>query len=183
MKKYLSTTETATVQNYPYGRLRTEATFAIEFNKNKGFRMLFQTVNPKNGVTNKPKATTYSPVMVLTDDNGFISTDVHSFYGTDGINKDCLWMAENFDLFTPEQIQDIYMTVITAIRGDIHGKVVYAGAPKDELMSLYKPALDAAVLGLREKFNTFGEIQIDEQAAKALEQPDFNPFTIREVQL
>jgi len=67
-----------TVDNYPYGfRLRTQIRYWIESKdaKNGGQRFVSQTINPKTGRWNKPKAGTYSPVLVMREDtsNGYIS--------------------------------------------------------------------------------------------------------------
>jgi len=48
------------VDDYPYGfKLRTQAKFWLEFNSGKGYRFLSQTMDPKTGRWNKPKASTY----------------------------------------------------------------------------------------------------------------------------
>lgn len=65
------------VDDYPYGfRLRTQIRYWIETTKN-GQRFVSQTMNPKTGAWNKPKASTYDDVKVLTLDesNGHIHSD------------------------------------------------------------------------------------------------------------
>lgn len=65
------------VDDYPYGfRLRTQIRYWIETTKN-GQRFVSQTLNPKTGAWNKPKAGTYDPIKVLTRDpeNGHIHSD------------------------------------------------------------------------------------------------------------
>lgn len=65
------------VDNYPYGfRLRTQIRYWIETTKN-GQRFVSQTMNPKTGAWNKPKASTYDDIKVLTLDesNGHIHSD------------------------------------------------------------------------------------------------------------
>lgn len=48
------------VEDYPYGfTLRTQARFWLEYKPGKGYRFLSQTMDPKKGVWNKPKASTY----------------------------------------------------------------------------------------------------------------------------
>ena len=72
--------ETAKVVNdYPYGfRLRCKIRYWIETSekKNGGQRFVSQTTNPKKAgeFWNKPKASTYSPVLIMTEneDNGHI---------------------------------------------------------------------------------------------------------------
>ena len=55
-----------TVDNWPYGRFKTTATFTIEAVKGKE-RAARVTVNPKNGRVNKPKKTTYSHKARIVD--------------------------------------------------------------------------------------------------------------------
>lgn len=48
------------VEDYPYGfKARTQAKFWLENNPSKGYRFLSQTMDPKTGRWNKPKASTY----------------------------------------------------------------------------------------------------------------------------
>lgn len=54
------------VEDYPYGfRLRTQIRYWIDTTKN-GQRFVSQTLNPKTGAWNKPKAGTYSEIKILT---------------------------------------------------------------------------------------------------------------------
>ena len=66
------------VVNYPYGGLKTKAYFSIEFNEKKGFRSIFQTIDPKTDRLNNPKKSTYSFFQYLQvvdrDGNNFVNT-------------------------------------------------------------------------------------------------------------
>jgi hypothetical protein len=53
------------VDDYPYGRSRTQKRYWIESKPKHGDRLVTQTLNPKTGRWNKPKAGTYSAVLVL----------------------------------------------------------------------------------------------------------------------
>ena len=54
------------IEDYPYGfRERTQIRYWLEYKSGHGFRQMAQTLNPKTGRWNKPKASTYVPVMVL----------------------------------------------------------------------------------------------------------------------
>lgn len=71
------------VADYPYGfRLRTQIRYWLEANKN-GTRFVSQTLNPKTGEWNKPKASTYVQlgVMVRDEDTGHISWTGWTCYG------------------------------------------------------------------------------------------------------
>ena len=48
------------VDDYPYGRERTEMRFWLEHKGKRGWRLVRQSLNPKNGRWNKPKASTYN---------------------------------------------------------------------------------------------------------------------------
>jgi hypothetical protein len=53
------------VDDYPYGRQRTQIRYWIESKPKFGDRFMAQTKNPKTGRWNKPKAGTYSPLLVM----------------------------------------------------------------------------------------------------------------------
>lgn len=64
------------VDDYPYGfRLRTSIRYWIETKKGHGQRFVSQTLNPKTGNWNKPKAGTYHvlAVMIRNPANGYVS--------------------------------------------------------------------------------------------------------------
>lgn len=64
------------VSDYPYGwQLRTQIRYWIETKKGFGQRFMSQTLSPKTGKWNKPKAGTYSVLAVMVEDesNGHIS--------------------------------------------------------------------------------------------------------------
>ena len=70
------------VEDYPYGfTLRTQIRYWIESNK-RGDRFVSQTLNPKTGQWNKPKASTYNEVKVMyrEPDTGYIRADALSLY-------------------------------------------------------------------------------------------------------
>lgn len=178
--KYLKTTDIATVENYPYGRLKAKATFSIEYKKGCGARMVFQTINPKTGRINNPKKGGYVPAMVLTDTDGFISSKHLRFYGADGINEDSKFMFENFDLFTAEQVEDIYGMLFNTLKLEAVASVRYAGAKFEDVKPILEASVRAAVRGFKERglINTFGDIKIDLEALAKTKDPDFNPFKI-----
>jgi hypothetical protein len=53
------------IQDYPYGRLRTQKRVWLEYREGFGFREMHQTLNPKNNRWNKPHAGQYSALIVL----------------------------------------------------------------------------------------------------------------------
>lgn len=93
--------ETAFVQpDYPYGRLRCQRRVWLEYKPREGFRTVYQTSNPKrnNDWGNKPKASTYSmlEVLTLTDEHMYQGqcTDVQGWVGFNGnLERFTAWMA------------------------------------------------------------------------------------------
>ncbi len=83
LKGHTSADTAYVVADYPYGfRLRTSIRYWLETNKN-GTRFVSQTLNPKTGTWNKPKASTYCSlgVMVRDESNGHISWTGWTPYG------------------------------------------------------------------------------------------------------
>ena len=175
---YLKTSDKAIVNNYPYGSLKATVTFSIEFDKKKGFRSVFQSVNPKNGRINAPKKSTYSDIVIMEDNNGFITNKHISLNGQDEINKGCKFIAENFDLFTPEQIEYLYLLVISMLKVTSIAVVQYRGANFDDVKPIIAIPLNAAVNGLKEKINNFHNIVIDTVALDKTEIPNYQPFKV-----
>jgi hypothetical protein len=64
------------VEDYPYGfHLRTTIRYWIESKAKHGDRLVSQTLNPKTGRWNKPKAGTYSTLQVLyVNEEGHVKT-------------------------------------------------------------------------------------------------------------
>ena len=83
LKGHTSADTAYVVDDYPYGfRLRTQIRYWLETNKN-GTRFVSQTLNPKTGAWNKPKASTYVQLGVMVKDlsNGHISWTGWTYYG------------------------------------------------------------------------------------------------------
>ena len=64
--------------DYPYGfRLRCQIRYWVETKKGFGQRFVSQTLNPKTGKWNKPKAGTYNVIAILIEDEiGHVGIDV-----------------------------------------------------------------------------------------------------------
>ena len=172
----LSVNEKNEVNNYPYGRLKCTAFFSIEFSKTKGFRHIFQTINPKTGRFNAEKKSTYSDLCYMVNDNGFITQRGMSMNGKKELNKAAIFLSENFDLFTPEQIEYFYIKCLAYLKMDMISTIQYGGATLENLKPLYKAATEAAVKGCKEKTNQFHLIVLDKEAIKATCIEGYNPF-------
>lgn len=86
MKQLLGHTSPETayvIADYPYGfRLRTSIRYWIESKKGFGDRFVSQTMNPKTGNWNKPKAGNYRFLMVMyLDEKNYVQTAaIHASY-------------------------------------------------------------------------------------------------------
>ena len=86
MKQLLGHTSEDTayvVADYPYSfTLRTQIRYWVESKKNFGQRFVSQTMNPKTGRWNKPKAGTYSNIitMGLDEETDYVTHDNLSFW-------------------------------------------------------------------------------------------------------
>jgi len=169
-----------TTENYPYGRQRTTAKFYVE-NNPKGYRAVFQTVNPKTGGWNKPKAGTYN-CMILpykNEVNGHYEFCGHNdFNGTEEINRGLHFIADFFDLFTPDQIKDLALAVISGMRTNAIALKVYAGINWDDLKPLVSEQAQIAANISKTGENRFLECILPHDKIEALKPENFNPFTV-----
>lgn len=186
MKTYLRTSETVTVEDYPYGYLKTSATFGMEWNEKKGYRTTFQTINPKTGRVNAVKKSTYSDCMLMYRDHetGHIKYSGYSILGrgAEGCNKAAKFIHQNFDLFSRDQIQTFYRLFLAANAITAKAMLIYCGSEFEQVRPILEPATQAAKEGIKDPTaNVFNRIQIDENALEATKKPDFNPFKVSEI--
>lgn len=176
MKILLKSTETFTTNDYPYGRLRATATFGTEYKEGKGFRTTFQTIDPKSGRVNAVKKSTYYPIIVLQVEDGFADYVHIGMNGGAEINKACKFMAENFHLFTEEQVKGIFAKVSAMLKIEVYSYVNWTGADKDAVLPLILPHYKTALHGFKTGENVFSSIALDIEALEATKQPDYSPF-------
>jgi hypothetical protein len=175
----IPTTERVIVENYPYGfKLRTTLFDYIEFDRKKGFRHCTQTINPKTNRPNNPKKSTYYNLMTrYYDEKGHIKTITHDFNGDESINRGCKFVYENFDLYTPEMIEYIYILILSSIKVTIKAQIIYCGSNFEELKPLFEPAINTITKALKEKTNEFDKIILPIEEINAKKVPNYNPFT------
>lgn len=166
--KYYPTTEKVKVENYPYGyTLKTDKYYSIEFKKGKGHRLIEQTLNPKTGNLNKPKKSVYYTLMLLTvNDEGHIKTHVKDFYDNEGKNRGYKFIFDNFDKFTPDQIEYFALHNIMLLKADIYSKCTYCGSDVKAMLPLYDNAIKALVEIAKTKANLWDKVCIDWQAVE-----------------
>jgi len=93
MKNYLyghdSMKNAYVIEDYPYGRLRTQMKVWVESVPKKGDRVWRQTLNPKTQKWNKPKKSTFSPILFLyQDEKGHVhSTGISQYSSPDEVKK------------------------------------------------------------------------------------------------
>jgi hypothetical protein len=169
--------------NYPYGRSRTTAFFSVEFKKNKGFRTVFQTIDPKNGRLNKPKNSTYySVILPMQRENRHIEYCGYlDFNGHDAINKGLQFMADFYDLFTPEQITETALYALALMKVDFKAQVIYCGSDVETLKPFYTDKFKALVEIVNGNSQDFTAAMLDSAGIEAQKKPDFNPFTVKSV--
>lgn len=176
---YFPTSTVLTVDNYPYGYKKCKASFTVEFKKGKGYRTIFQTVNPSTGRVNAPKKSTYYNIVLMKQDqSGFVTYAYYSFNGAEQINKACKFIADKFDLFTPEQISDFYFQLVTFLRVELIASVQYGGSKAENIKPFIMPFVAIAVKGIKEGGNLFSSIVLDLEGMKATKPENFNPFTV-----
>ena len=96
------------VADYPYGfKLRTSIRYWVETKVAKdgsiAQRLVSQTVNPKNGRQNKPKADVYSPLVVIYLDGDRVESANWTYY--DGKEK-----LEAFrDVYVLSEVQENFV--------------------------------------------------------------------------
>ena len=175
---YIKTIEEVVVENYPYSfRLRTTLTNSMEFNPKKGYRQVTQTINPKTGRVNATKKSTYYPLLVrFYDENNYIQTKAFDFNGDAEINKGLRFVAENFDLFTPDEVKYLYEFIYSMGIVDMKATAIYGGSNIEELKPLYENFFKLGKEGMESGSNLFGQMLLDSDAIEATKPKDYNPF-------
>ena len=93
----LDITQTYIAWDYPYSGKKTKAYFGVEFQPKKGFRTVFQTINPKTGSLNSVKNSTYSHFVVLVrQENGHYEWKTFQINGDESIVKAFTFISENY---------------------------------------------------------------------------------------
>lgn len=174
---YLITTEIGITNDYSYGRLRATAMFSLEFNPKRGFRSVFQTINPKTRLLNKPKKGTYNMFMLIAEQDSFYRFKAFEFYADEDFNKVIKFLADNYILFTLEQQKYIFGQIISYLRVTSQSQVVYCGSDVDEVLKVIDEPVKKAIEGLKNpNIETLKSISLDYEALNALKVPNYQPF-------
>jgi hypothetical protein len=111
------------VADYPYGfTTRTQARYWLEHKPKKGWRLVFQTLNPKTERWNKPKASTYSEWggAMFLDGNGHVQWEGIGPYSSDA---KILAFVRTFPE-APTELAKIATQKERYLRGRISGELV-----------------------------------------------------------
>lgn len=181
----IPTTERTAVENYPYGYTqRTTAFYWIESKPGKGFRNVFQTINPKTGKLNAPKRSTYYPVLFkYRDEIGHIKSYAFDLYGVEGINRAAEFIGANPQIFTDSDRKIIAQQIFTHLKASTYGAVAYAGAEVSEVLAILETAVKTAAEIMKTGENLFAQIRVDVAAYEAAKVPGFNPFKVTTYEL
>ena len=184
-KVYLPTSQIYKTDNYPYGRLKCTAMFSIEFKPGKGFRSVFQTINPKTGRLNAPKKGTYYDIMLIytNTENGHAHFSGWNVQGETDINKISSFMAQHFNLFTKDQIDWVYICIINSLKITAKAMVIYSGAELEQIKPIITPVIEMVFNGLKNKLNVFNDINLDIESLNKCKNPDFQPFKVTSYQI
>lgn len=165
-------------KDYPYGYKKTSAFFSIEFKKGKGFRSIFQTLNPKTGRLNAEKKGTYNDIMYLKETDGFIQAHSINMNGFDRLNAGFEFMYNNFGLFTEEQVKSIASTMLVLTAVSAKASCIYAGIDFDKLKPLIDGQTDVIKSIIKTGENNFGAIKFDFEAIEKLKPENYQPFKV-----
>lgn len=184
-RKYFPTSTRIVSQNYPYGyKLRTDKTDFLEFSAKHGFRHCSFTVNPKNSRINATKKGKYKPGMVLyQDEKGHVKVHVLEFRSEKEKQKDIQFLADNFDLFTPEQIDRFYIELFVRSKVDTMSLVHWAGADFEQVKPIVDRYIHIITAGIKSqgKENLFSEIlqNWDFEALENCKVPGYSPLRVK----
>ncbi len=175
------TTKIIEVKDYPYGRLRTSMFFSVEFQKGKGFRSVRQSINPKTGVLNKPKKSTYNHIIVLDETDGFCTFVHQEFYHVEKLNELCTWISTNWGLFTTEQRQELYRNLLAFLRVEAQSICTYCGSKPEDVLPLLEATTQLAVEGMKNPdIDVFSRVHLDSEALNNTKIEGYKPFTVTE---
>jgi hypothetical protein len=178
-KKILNINQQHEVNDYPYGSLKCTAFFSVEFMPKKGFRSVFQTINPRNGRLNNPKKSTYSDFVYnyIEEETGHIKAGHMSIRSFEDVNKVAAFIASNFEALRlhTEMTKNICAVMFTSVR------ITSNYLPKNAIAAfeLVKPHAETLLEGFKNGTNIFDQIKIDtagieeikKQASKTITEP------------
>ena len=136
------------VESYPYGRKRTQRRSWVESNKTHGDRVCHCTLNPKTQKWNKPKKSTYDPLMFLyvEENTGHIKVSGIGRYTLSDNPDHFNYIYDNFEL---NDIQKSKLNELKAIN-----KVMEKVSFKIERSETYNLSDPEDVARMRDNYNS-----------------------------
>lgn len=181
MQNLIPTSKVVAVENYPYGfTLKTTLFDSMEFNPKKGYRHVTQTINPKTGLKNKPKASTYSAFLIrYYDENNHIKVTGADFNGIESINKGCKLLADNFELLSEAEKSYLLLHIIVMTKVSVKAYVTYCNSDFNALIPLIDNQIKLLVAGTKDlTLNVFKDIVFDFETMEQTKDKEYNPFKI-----
>jgi len=155
MKTILTGKQSA--NNYPYGfSLKTTIYYWVEYKKGKGYRGVTQTINPKTGKLNAPKASTYSHLVYLVKDSerGYFSFEHLNIRDIKDVETLANLFSNNpFDAFTFSEVEsvDLWAIIISCLRVSLTFYQPKEGVPNEQVLEAAK--VREFVKAYKEKIN------------------------------
>lgn len=112
------------VDDYPYGfTMRTKIRYWLEYKAKKGWRFVSQTLNPKTGAWNKPKASTYTEwgAAMYLDEKGHVQWEGVGVYSDD---RKFLSFVTTFPEADMRELKKVVPAKLRYLEGRISGKIV-----------------------------------------------------------
>jgi hypothetical protein len=171
------------VDSYPYGSLRCDAYFSLEYSPKKGVRSVFQTINPKTGRINAPKKSTYSEFVFMYLDSKNHVQNYHIRIESSEINLYSNMFAEMYRAnVIPDNVME-HLCLSVLMHTKVHAKVMcaYKGCKWEEI----KPYFDAYVPALvdiikRKQYVEISTIALDLEGINSKAPDNFQPFKASE---
>lgn len=141
------------VDDYPYGfRERTQIRYWLEKKAKKGWRFVSQTLNPKTGRWNKPKASTYIEwaAAMFLDDQGHVHWEGVGAYSDDA---KILAFVTTFPEADMHELRKVVPLKLRHLRETIEGKRFWT------INGVRQPLSEADVDRLEREHATWEEIQ------------------------
>lgn len=176
--KYFKTGDKFEATDYPYGyNMRTSMFFWVEFKPGKGYRAVRQSVNPKNGRMNKPKAGTYTDFMFLAVVDGKASFKSKSFYEAKEYNSVIDWLSDKWQLMNDEERKYCFMKAINYLRVTAKAQCIYCGSKWEDIKPIIEAAIKPLLDGVKSlSLDDFKTSRLDAEALESKKIDGYNPF-------
>jgi hypothetical protein len=98
------------------------------------------------------------------------------FNGTESINKGLYFMEDFKECFSPQQLKDIALYIISMTKVNAKAQIIYCGTKWDDLKQHYETPIENLVKIANGENIDFFSCLLDFDSIEALKVPDFQPF-------